>query len=39
MQATKRDMTHITSCRNVISIGHTANAVFVAVYSSVSLAV
>ena len=30
MQALKPDLTHITSCRNVICIEHTAGAVFVA---------
>ena len=30
MQEFKSEITHITSCRNVISIGHTASAVFVA---------
>ena len=29
MQAIKLDMTHITSCRNIISIEHTASVVFV----------
>ena len=30
LQAIRPDMTHITSCKNVISIKDTANAVFVA---------
>ena len=32
LQAIKPDMTHITLCRNVISIKHTANDVFVVLF-------
>jgi len=32
LRALKPDMTHITSCRNVFSIEHTASAVFVALW-------